>query len=81
MSTPDTMTPLVSSMVTAMRISARLRKRRGARIARWAFATLALCGFIPDAVAGDLVQRMSSLWVAATALSLTLVTAVSRPQK
>jgi hypothetical protein len=64
-----------------MRINALLRKRRGARIARWTFATLALCGIVPDAVAGDLVQAMSSFWVSATALSLTLVTAVSRPQK
>ena len=50
-------------------------------VARGAAAGLALCGAIPDALAGDLMQRGPSLWVPATALSLTLVTAVIRSQK
>ncbi len=50
-------------------------------LARGAAAGFALCGAMPDALAGDLMQRGASLWVPATALSLTLVTAVIRSQK
>jgi len=50
-------------------------------ILRSAAAALVLCGVMPDALAGDLIQTVSSLSVPATALSLTLVTAVMRSQK
>jgi hypothetical protein len=54
---------------------------RVGRVVRGAVAALALCGVVPDAWAGDLIQTVSGLYVPATALSLTLVTAVMRAQK
>jgi hypothetical protein len=42
---------------------------------------LALFIAVPNAVAGDLTQIVYGLWVPATALSLTLVTAVIKSQK
>jgi hypothetical protein len=51
------------------------------RIACWALITLMLGTLAPDAVAGSLRDHMSTLWSTATALSLTLITAVSANQK
>jgi hypothetical protein len=50
-------------------------------LTRAAYSTLALISAVPYAVAGDLIQPVSGLWVPATALSLTLVTAVVKSQK
>jgi hypothetical protein len=41
----------------------------------------AIGGVAPDAMASQLVQGASSVWGPATALSLTLVTAIIRSQK
>jgi hypothetical protein len=54
---------------------------RVAKIARWALAAISLCALAPMVMADDLVQTLPSLWVPATALSLTLVTAANRPKK
>jgi hypothetical protein len=64
-----------------MRINPLLAKAIRTRVARWTFAGLASTLVVSDAVAGDLVQPIHSLWVPATALSLTLVTAVVKSQK
>ena len=64
-----------------MRMNGMRKKRRGARVSQWAFGAAALCGVIPDAVASDLLHTMPSVWAAAAALSLTLVTAVRGSQK
>jgi|GEM_PF-5439298 hypothetical protein len=50
-------------------------------VVRGAVAALALCGAMSDALAGEVIQTVSGLYVPATALSLTLVTAVIRSQK
>ena len=55
--------------------------RRGPRLAAWTWAAFAIGGVAPDAMAGPLVQGASSVWGPATALSLTLVTAIIRSQK
>jgi hypothetical protein len=51
------------------------------RIALWTLMALMLCALAPDAVASGLLGHMPSLWATATALSLTLITAVSANQK
>jgi len=51
-----------------------------ARISRRIVAGLALCGVAMPSMAVDLVQTPPHLWVSATALSLTLVTAAIRPK-
>jgi hypothetical protein len=51
------------------------------RIWHWMTAALAIVGFVPAAAAADFGQAVSSPWVPATALSLTLVTAVIKSQK
>ncbi len=56
-------------------------KRSTYLMAHGVAATLALCGAMPDAMAGELTQTLSSLYVPATALSLTLVSAVMKGQK
>jgi hypothetical protein len=50
-------------------------------VLRSALAVLALYGAMSDAWAGEVIQSVSNLCVPATALSLTLVTAVIRSQK
>ena len=58
------------------------RKRGGASPSRWAWlAAVPLCSVIPNAVASDLGPIFSGVWVAATALSLTLITAVTGSQR
>jgi hypothetical protein len=42
---------------------------------------LASIGVVPFALAGDMIPTVSGLWAPATALSLTLVTAVVKSQK
>jgi hypothetical protein len=64
-----------------MRINIRSRQRCVKWLTRSAYSTLALVSAVPYAVAGDLIQTVSGLWVPATALSLTLVTAVVKSQK
>ena len=65
-----------------MRMNARRKKRGAPRLSLWAwFAAVPLFGVMPDAVAGDLVPAFSPLWAAATALSLTLITAVRGSQR
>jgi hypothetical protein len=55
---------------------------RGLRgIALWTLMILVLCALAPGAVASGLIRTMPSLWATATALSLTLITAVSANQK
>jgi hypothetical protein len=64
-----------------MRLSIRWRQRCVKWLTRFAYSLLALVGAVPYAMAGDLIQTVSGLWVPATALSLTLVTAVVKSQK
>jgi len=47
----------------------------------WMAAALAIVGWVPAAAAADFGQAVCSPWVPATALSLTLVTAVIKSQK
>jgi hypothetical protein len=62
-------------------MNAMTRKRRGARISRWAYGAVLLFGVMPDAGASDLVPTMPDVLVAAAALSLTLITAVTGSRK
>jgi len=57
------------------------RKRRAAKSLTWAWGTVALCGVVPNAGAGDLLPAHPSVWAAAAALSLSLITAVRGSQK
>ncbi len=60
----------------------RLKDYRGLRgIALWTWVALVLCVLAPEAVASGLGRTMPSLWAVATALGLTLITAVSANQK
>jgi len=59
-----------------MRMNIRWRQRLVKWLTGAAYSTLALISAVPYAAAGDLMQTVSGLWVPATALSLTLVTAV-----
>jgi hypothetical protein len=61
-------------------MNAMRRKRRGVRIPPWVWA-VGLYGVVPEAVAADFVAAVPSVWAAAAALSLTLITAVRGPQK
>jgi hypothetical protein len=47
----------------------------------WMAAALAIVALVPVAAAADFGQAVCSPWVPATALSLTLVTAVIKSQK
>jgi len=64
-----------------MRVSIRWRRRCVKWLRRSTYSMLAVIGAVPYAAAGDLIQTVSGLWVPATALSLTLVTAVVQSQK
>ncbi|HEV7610694.1 MAG TPA: hypothetical protein VGO37_02325 [Steroidobacteraceae bacterium] len=59
-----------------MRINSTRKRRRRVRISLWAAGVVALCAVVPDAPASDLVHFMPSVWAAAAALSLTLISAV-----
>lgn len=52
-----------------------MRELRG--IALWTGVLLVLCALSPEAVASGLMRIMPSVWPTATALWLTLMTAVS----
>jgi hypothetical protein len=62
-----------------MRLSQQETHRRVARISR-IVASIALCSVAMPSIASGLVQTPPPLWVSATALSLTLVTAAVRPK-
>jgi hypothetical protein len=64
-----------------MRVSNRPMSNRVLGIARCAFIAIALCGVAAPVMAAELLQAMPNTWLSATALSLTLVTAASRPKK
>jgi hypothetical protein len=64
-----------------MCMSIRGRHRFEKWLTRSAYSMLALLGAVPYALAGDLGPTVSGLWAPATALSLTLVTAVAKSQK
>ena len=64
-----------------MRVNIRWKQRCVKWLRRLAYSALALISVAPYAMAGDLVQTVSGLWVPATALSLSLVTAVVKSQK
>jgi hypothetical protein len=51
------------------------------RVALWMLVTLMLGALAPNAVASGLMGDMPSLWASATALSLTLITALRANQK
>jgi hypothetical protein len=52
------------------------------RFAMWACAlTVLVCGVTPEASAASLLPPMSNVWVSATALGLTLISAASGPKK
>jgi hypothetical protein len=59
-----------------MRMNSRRKKRGRAPMSLWAFGAVALCGVAPDAAANDLVHTMPSVWAAAAAVGLALITAV-----
>ncbi len=60
-----------------MRMNARSKGPRDVRIVLCVLAAFLVCGVAFDAVAADLVRAMSDVWVPATALGLTLLTAAS----
>ena len=64
-----------------MRMNIRWRRRCAQWFTRAAYSALALISAVPYAAAGDLIPTVSGLWAPATALSLTLVTAVVKSQK
>ncbi len=64
-----------------MRMSKLQRMRWASRIVRWTAGGIAIVALVPAAAAADLGHAVSSVWVPATALSLTLVTAVIKSQK
>jgi hypothetical protein len=64
-----------------MRMSIRCRHRFTKWLTRSAYSMLASIGVVPCALAGDLIPTVSGLWAPATALSLTLVTAIVKSQK
>jgi hypothetical protein len=63
-----------------MRVSEQETCRRVASISRRIVAAIALCAVARPSMALDLAQTPPNLWVSATALSLTLVTAAIRPK-
>jgi hypothetical protein len=63
-----------------MRVRDPQEKCRVAGISRRIFATIALCGVAMPGMAVELVPTLPHLWVSATALSLALATAASRPK-
>jgi hypothetical protein len=64
-----------------MRLNIRWRQWCAKWLARAVYSALTLISAVPYAAAGDLIQTASGPWVPATALSLTLVTAVVKSQK
>ena len=66
--------------VSPRRVRDRQKRGRVARNSRRIVAAIALCGAAMPSMATDLVQTLPHLWVSAAALSLTLVTAASRPK-
>lgn len=56
-------------------------RARGGRCVRGALLALAVWSLAPDAFAGGLVPNASNLWVPATTLSLTLITAFRNSKK
>jgi hypothetical protein len=59
-----------------------VKEVRGLRgIALWTLMILMLSALAPDALASGLIRTMPSLWATATAMGLTLITAVSANQK
>jgi hypothetical protein len=65
-----------------MRVRDPPKKPRAPRISRRIAAAMALCGVAMPGMAAavELVQPLPHLWVSAAALSLTLVTAATRPK-
>ncbi len=61
-----------------MRVTEQKTYRRVARTSRRIVSAMALCAVAMPSMALDLVQSPPHLWVSATALSLTLVTAAIR---
>ena len=60
----------------------RWRRRCATWLTRAAYSAFALISAVPYAAADDdLIPTVSGLWVPATALSLTLVSAVVKSQK
>jgi hypothetical protein len=66
--------------IAGVRMSARRSRRRVAKIPRRPIVAIALCGIAMPAMAADLMQALPHLWASAAALSLTLVTAASKPR-
>jgi hypothetical protein len=64
-----------------MRVNPAWRQRLGAWLARLALAGVVTSCLVPVALAGELLQTMSNVWVPATALSLALASAVGKSQK
>jgi len=64
-----------------MRVREMLRHRWVAEIARRIVAAIALFAVTMPCMAVDLVQTPPHVWVSAAALSLTLVTAATRPKQ
>jgi hypothetical protein len=51
-------------------------------LAKWAVTLIVLvCVVTPEASAANLLPTMSNVWVSATALGLTLISAASGPKK
>ncbi len=64
-----------------MRVNRAWRQRLGVWLGRLALAGIVTSCLVPAALAGELLQTMSNLWVPATALSLALASAVGKSQK
>jgi len=64
-----------------MRVREPHRNRGAAQIARRIAAAIALFAVTTPCMAVDLVQTPPHVWVSAAALSLTLVTAATRPKQ
>lgn len=63
-----------------MRLRDQQQKRRVAGFLRRIPAAIALCGVALPSMAAEQVQTLPHLWISATALSLALATAASRPK-
>lgn len=64
-----------------MRVRDAQKNRGIARIACRIFSAIALCSVTLPSMAADLVHSLPHVWVSATALSLTLATAATRPKQ
>jgi len=63
-----------------MRVKCQQQKRRAPTVSHRIVAATALCALAMPSLAGELLQTLPHVWVSATALSLMLAAAASRPK-